>query len=317
MKPPLVSVIIPAHNSAAYLAEAIESALAQTHSPLEIIVVDDGSTDNTNDVIQSFTPRVVAARMSNGWPGAARNRGLSTARGEFIQFLDADDLLLPSKIADSLAVFDPEIGAVVSEKEFFESSSTPSVSPPRDIGQAVLPVDVDDALAFVLNTRIGTPGPLHRTSCVREAGGFREDIRNLEDIEFHLRLATAGVRFRRLASVLVRCRHHNSPGRLRAAADRNVVAITAVLIMLEHARCTGNLTHAVKTSLADRLANYGRKAYVDGYTVIGKCAMKEARTLNRFPRPTQFWSYNILAWTLGVPTIERLRMVVRALGRVG
>jgi glycosyltransferase involved in cell wall biosynthesis len=102
---PLVSVIIGAYNAERYLGEAIDSVLAQTHRPLELIVVDDGSTDGTAAVAESYPPPVRCIRQENGGMAASRNRAVPEARGEFLAFLDADDRFTPTKLADQLAVF--------------------------------------------------------------------------------------------------------------------------------------------------------------------------------------------------------------------
>ncbi len=97
---PLVSIIIPCYNAKLWLAETLESALAQTWAAKEILVINDGSTDSSLAVAQTFTARgVQIIDQPNRGASAARNHGLCSARGEFIQFLDADDLLAPDKIA--------------------------------------------------------------------------------------------------------------------------------------------------------------------------------------------------------------------------
>ena len=104
MPQPLVSIIIPCYNAVPWLAETLESALAQTHSPTEIIVVDDGSRDDSLALARTFEPRGVrVVAQANAGASAARNHGLRLARGGFIQFLDADDFISPDKIAAQLA----------------------------------------------------------------------------------------------------------------------------------------------------------------------------------------------------------------------
>src|SRR5437016_4074648 len=110
---PLVSVIIPTYNSAHFLAEALDSCLKQTYSPLEIIVVDDGSTDNTHELMSNY-PQVQYIRQANAGPSRARNRGLQQSTGNFIQFLDADDIILEHKIERCVEEFSrrPDLGVV-------------------------------------------------------------------------------------------------------------------------------------------------------------------------------------------------------------
>jgi glycosyltransferase involved in cell wall biosynthesis len=101
---PLVSVVIPAYNAGAFISQTIESALRQTHTHREIIVVDDGSTDDTEEAIHPYQGRVRYIRQRNAGEGAARNAGLRVATGDYIAFLDADDLWLPEKLEVQLQV---------------------------------------------------------------------------------------------------------------------------------------------------------------------------------------------------------------------
>ncbi|MCK5686758.1 glycosyltransferase family 2 protein [bacterium] len=119
----LVSVVIPVYNYDQYLAAAIESVLSQTYSPIEIIVVDDGSTDRSSDIAQSFH-QVQYLFQDNAGQASARNRGIRAARGEYIAFLDADDLWLPKKIALQIAAYkvDPELEIVTGHVQQFVSS---------------------------------------------------------------------------------------------------------------------------------------------------------------------------------------------------
>jgi len=97
-----VSVIIPAYNASRFVADAVDSALKQTHVPHEVIVVDDGSTDETSRVISQYGPRVHLVSKANGGVSTARNAGLERATGEWVLFLDADDRLMPNAVANLL-----------------------------------------------------------------------------------------------------------------------------------------------------------------------------------------------------------------------
>ncbi|HMM81114.1 MAG TPA: glycosyltransferase family A protein [Pyrinomonadaceae bacterium] len=109
-----VSVIIPNYNYGRFLREAVDSALGQTVAPHEVIVVDDGSTDDSGEILASYGERIIVIRQQNQGVGAARNKGAEIATGEFLAFLDADDYWAPTKLEKQLAVFesDPEIGLV-------------------------------------------------------------------------------------------------------------------------------------------------------------------------------------------------------------
>jgi glycosyltransferase involved in cell wall biosynthesis len=102
MTAPLVSIIIPAYNARRFVRTAVESTLAQTHQRVEVIVVDDGSTDDTAAVLASIRNRILWVSRANGGPAAARNTGLTLATGEYVTFLDADDRILPDKLRRQL-----------------------------------------------------------------------------------------------------------------------------------------------------------------------------------------------------------------------
>jgi glycosyltransferase involved in cell wall biosynthesis len=109
-----ISVVIPTYNHAPHVSEAIESALAQTCAPLEVIVVDDGSTDETPRALERYGNRIRGIRQANGGVGAARNTGVAAASGTHVAFLDSDDLWHPRKLELQLARFtaDPTLGLV-------------------------------------------------------------------------------------------------------------------------------------------------------------------------------------------------------------
>ena len=121
-KRPLASVIMPVFNGEKYLREAIESVLGQTYEPIEIIVVDDGSTDNSAAVARSFDSRVQYVYQNNNGVGAALNRGIELSRGCFLSFLDADDLWKRDKLMHQMTVFEdnPDMDIVFGQvKQFY------------------------------------------------------------------------------------------------------------------------------------------------------------------------------------------------------
>ena len=103
--PPIISCIVPVYNGERYLAQTLSSIVGQTYRPLEIIVVDDGSTDGSSRIAEAFGPRVQYCWQENAGEAAARNRGLSMAQTEFVAFLDADDLWHPEKLARQIVHF--------------------------------------------------------------------------------------------------------------------------------------------------------------------------------------------------------------------
>ena len=112
---PTVSVIIPTYNRRTYVQEAIDSVLAQTYPDYEIIVIDDGSTDGTDQVLHArYGDRIRYVWQENQGESAARNRGIALARGEYIALLDSDDLWLPDKLAKQIPFLDSHPGAVLA-----------------------------------------------------------------------------------------------------------------------------------------------------------------------------------------------------------
>jgi glycosyltransferase involved in cell wall biosynthesis len=112
-----VSIIIPTYNSAEYIAETLDSAFAQTYKNCEIIVIDDGSTDNTKEVLQSYMSKIKYIYKENGGVSSARNVGIENAEGEYIAFLDSDDIWLPEKLEKQMERFksEPDLGLVYSD----------------------------------------------------------------------------------------------------------------------------------------------------------------------------------------------------------
>src|SRR5687768_13268342 len=114
-EPGLVSIIIPCFNNGPYVRQAIDSALSQSHVATEVIVINDGSTDSSLGAIRSYGSRIACQDKANAGANAARNDGLQLARGEFIQFLDADDVLVAGSVAARFAALDANVDAVFGD----------------------------------------------------------------------------------------------------------------------------------------------------------------------------------------------------------
>jgi GT2 family glycosyltransferase len=184
---PTVAVVIPCFNQARYLHSAIESARHQAHPPVEIIVVDDGSTDDTAKVAEEMGALVV--RQQNLGVSAARNAGLARATGELIVFLDADDVLLPSALemkASALAA-NTHAAAVLTRCEVMDEAGEPLPVVHQEIDPANLYRDL------LSRNFVWTPGAaMFRRDAVREIGGFAEDLGPAADYAMYLRLARNG-----------------------------------------------------------------------------------------------------------------------------
>jgi glycosyltransferase involved in cell wall biosynthesis len=202
-----VSVIIPAYNYGCYLGQAIESLRRGSYADWECIVVDDGSNDGTAEIVAALAaadPRIVYLGQAAAGPSAARNAGLAAASGEFVQFLDADDLLGPRKLQHQLEVFGrhPEADIVYGGVRYF-------VEDGADDGQEkavrrwvagskphVVSGSGETALEALVNDNIMVvEAPLVRRTLLARVGGFDPRIRRMEDWELWLRCAMAGAYF--------------------------------------------------------------------------------------------------------------------------
>ena len=189
---PLVSVIIPCYNAELWVKQCIQSALDQTYSPIEIIVIDDGSTDKSLEVIKSFGDKITWETGPNRGANHARNRGLDLAKGDYLQFLDADDYLLPEKIERQMKVF-PSSGADVIYEDWQRMEEKPdgschwfsSISGGHpDILEAFLGYWVPQVLTVLYARRTFEKG-------IR----WNEKMTSAQDLEMHVRLAMAGVTY--------------------------------------------------------------------------------------------------------------------------
>jgi glycosyltransferase involved in cell wall biosynthesis len=179
-----VTVMIGAYNAGRYLAEAIDSVLAQTHPVAQLVVVDDGSTDDTGAIAESYGPPVLAIRQENGGMAASRNRAIREAAGDFFAFLDADDRFRPDKLERQLAVFrnDPQLDVVYGHVTEF-------VSPELDAA----------AIELLRPPRDDSPWPTPNLMLVRRESFFRVGLFSTAlkvgiGVDWHARSIEAGLR---------------------------------------------------------------------------------------------------------------------------
>ncbi|MGL5059128.1 MAG: glycosyltransferase [Microcoleus sp.] len=206
-KTPRVSVIIPTYNSAAYIVKAIESVFNQTYKNWEIIVVDDGSTDNTGEVLAPYLDLIQYIYQDNQGAAAARNRACEAAKGEFLAFLDADDLFLPEKLEKQIACFDadPTLDLVqtgwviVGKNGEWIYEVTPWKEEPKL-----------DLAAFVFYKSVRPSAMLLRREWWERIGGFDGRFPPTEDLDFVLRLAVKGCNCVWLKEILTCYRQHEN-----------------------------------------------------------------------------------------------------------
>ncbi len=205
-RPPRVSVIIPTYNHARYVGEAIQSALAQDYDDLEIIVIDDGSTDNTRQVVAQFDHRVRYIWQENKGLSGARNTGIHAARGDYIALLDADDCWLPAFLSSVVARLEADngLGAVHSGFYFVDGQGKPL--PQIEVST----VPDDQMYDRLLDGEFFVPAAvLVRRKCFERVGLFDETLRASEDWDMWLRVARE-FRFGGISQPLLHYRIHGN-----------------------------------------------------------------------------------------------------------
>jgi len=213
---PLVSIIVPTFNYGSFLNESLLSVKLQTYSNWECIVVDDGSTDSTKSFVESLMDedkRFVYIFQNQLGVSSARNTGLKYAKGKFIQFLDADDLLDADKLRRNIAHFveNPRTDLVYSdEMEFHVNQNNEILHDKSTRREITIPMEYIERVEKVLAATIfGMDNPLIRRGIVDKVVGFDTDIDTGQDWLFWFKVVLTGAKFEKIDGALVRIRVHN------------------------------------------------------------------------------------------------------------
>lgn len=311
-EPNLVTTIMPVYNRPAMLGEAVRSVLAQTYRPIEIIVVDDGSTDDTPvvaDALAAAHPEVKVIHQPNRGVGMAREAGRLAARGEFIQHLDSDDVLLPRKFELQVAGLHahPECGVSYGWTRLRMADGSIPPEPARRTGEPIATM-----FPSMLQERWWhTPTPLYRASLIAAAGPWA-GLQNEEDWEYDARIAAQGVRLHYCPEWLCEFRHHQAP-RLsgqgyqpRVLRDR----ARAHALILEHARRAGIGQDAPEMQhFARELFLLSRQCGAAGLPAESRMLFELARSASTHPERLQFRLYRAAAALVGWSNAGRLAKV--------
>jgi glycosyltransferase involved in cell wall biosynthesis len=228
-----VSVVIPAYNGDRYLAAAIDSVLDQTYQDYEIIVVDDGSTDNTAQVVKQYGKTVRYLSQTNQGVAASRNLGLAAAMGDYIAFLDQDDLFLPHKLSSQVALLDGDAnlgmvnsgwqiyreGDLSDRQEQNQAESQAAVKPWQQIPQLT-------ATNLIIWKPVFLGAMLFRRHWLERARGFNTTLEQTPDVDLVMRLAKIGCPAAWVEQVTVKYRQHEtnaSNDALRQAEELNQI----------------------------------------------------------------------------------------------
>lgn len=213
---PTVTAIIPTYNRERFIGEAIDSVLAQTRAVQEVIVVDDGSTDKTEEVVSRYGEKVRYVRQANSGPGAARNRGMQEATGDLVAFLDSDDLWVPRKTELQLAFLERN----PAQEFIFGDMANFSAEADNDEPEIKVPemhryfvehaANLDELFDWLVQENvIPTPTVLMRRSCFERVGLFDQKLKIAEDLDYWLRVAR-NCRCGFVNAVLAKRRRHES-----------------------------------------------------------------------------------------------------------
>jgi len=254
-----VSLIIATFNHARFLGAAIDSALAQTLGAVDVIVVDDGSTDDTPSVLARYAGRVRVLRQPNRGLAAARNAGLAAARGTYVAFLDADDVMAPTKLAAQLEMLErsPTIGWTYCDVLIETVATRTTVTASERFGYGARALDGWLFPELIHGNFIPAIAPMIRRTALDAAGGFDERLTALEDWDMWLRLSLiAEARYTPAVLVTYRIR----PGGMsedRARMDRNRF-------------CVLDKINRTRPVALESLGDVGRRIIADTHNWLGK-----------------------------------------------
>ena len=309
VKPALVTTVIAVYNRPQLIVAAVTSVLAQSYRPIEVIVVDDGSTDGTGAVCDSLAaahPAIVQVlHRPNGGLGRALNAGLGIARGEFIQFLDSDDLIMPEKFAMQVAALrdHPECGLSYCYVREYVLGEPWSGRPARRSGETferLFP-------ALVWGKIWPAPAPLYRRAVVDANGPFLEVSVQL-DWEYECRMGSRGVRLHHCRAFLADLRGtHRAEGRSKGGATGQQLRDYALVIerVFRHAQAAG-VSLADADILARLLFAASRKCAAAGYEAEARRCLKLAECAARPWRRLRIAGYGALSALAGWSPVGRL-----------
>jgi glycosyltransferase involved in cell wall biosynthesis len=218
MSRPLVSVVMPVYNAELFVGEALDSIFAQDYEPFEVVVVDDGSTDGSSAIARSY-PELRYIRQENCGPSAARNAGITAARGEIIAVADSDDILLPHKLSVQVGylIDHPEVAVTLGRQVW--TTPPPDAVPDRVWGD----LDGIPLVSMVVRKR-----------ALIEVGGYDTALRGPEDLDLLIRLRELGHQLVVLPEIVMQRRYHGE--NLVAGRGLNPLPASLIKAKLDRAR---------------------------------------------------------------------------------
>jgi glycosyltransferase involved in cell wall biosynthesis len=282
----LVSVIIPCFNAESWIAEAISSSLNQTYAPIEIIVVDDGSTDNSLKIIQSFGDKVTWVSGPNRGGNHARNWGFKLSKGKYIQFLDADDYLYPHKIARQVKYLEATGQDIVYgdwQYQYHKFGGRIRLDPVQVSG-----CQPDMLEALLGNWWVATACPLFCRETVEAAGGWDETLKAAQDRDFLLSAIISGAKASYQPGCVSVYRRYGNTSVSTASLTRFVSSHLQVLQKAEKLlEKQGRLSQAYKAALAKSYFSLSRFCLLEDYGLYLTCLEKTLKCCPHFQADTE------------------------------
>ncbi|HSZ58681.1 MAG TPA: glycosyltransferase [Tepidisphaeraceae bacterium] len=307
--PPIVSVVMPVYNCRAYVADAVRSILWQTFADFELIVVDDGSTDGSSQILDELARsdhRIILLRHPNAGMTRAMNEGVERARGEFIARMDADDISLPTRLQKQLDYLraHPECVAVGSAIVMMDSYGNP-------LYLSRWPESHEDSDAALLRGRsdggLAHPAATIRTTGIRAIGGYREKFKYAQDKDLWLRLGEIG-RLANLPEPLLKYRMHGTSTASTRAAPQRAEFEEAIVEACQRRGITPP-PRPPPPLRASLLSFPGLRAQFAMYAIQG-CNFRVARQhafAHARSHPVSPRSWLLVALALTAPIIQRIR----------
>ena len=317
---PAVSIIIPCYNSQDFIKQAIDSAINQTYQNIEVIVIDDGSTDNSLNEIESFGDRIRVESNPNQGVQLTRNRGLELATGEYVKFLDSDDVLLLDCIEQQISQasqLPAESKAIVYGDPIWTNRQLQPIagylSKPQNPAQ--------DPVAAILSCSPITSCPLHKREYLLEIGGFDPFLVNRHENDLHLRLVLAGVQFIYCSGPIYKYRQYNDNHRLSQAAYTEMGTMYYFEVLsreqkLIEAKTSQPLQPAARSILAKDYWTYGRVVLREGYADDAQKYFDRARNLDAENCVVGNFPYPLLIKLLGVDRAESIMTILSKFNQV-
>lgn len=242
MSNPMITVVVPCYNYGRFVGETLESILQQSYTDWECIVIDDGSTDNTREVVEPYAAKyenIIYHYQKNGGLPNARNAGIRLAKGKYLQFLDADDLLESRKFERQMDCFkaNPNLDLVYSGLRYFQNETPEKLIYSSSVFNSPWTLDKSgngkDLLKYlIVSCSIMPPMPLIKKESVLRIGAFKEGMKSCEDWEFWLRCAYNNFQFQYIDEAGLRSKmrlHPSSMTRNRMVLVANMIIVRELL----------------------------------------------------------------------------------------